>query len=74
MSNLGRLKFNNADQLTAIYGPIVNTSEQELTVGVSTVHDRLTMSFSYRDFVVSKEIGKKMSDRVLEMLGEVTGW
>jgi hypothetical protein len=74
MSNLGRLKLTNAENISAVYGPIVNTSEKEFTVGVSTIHDRLTMSFIYRDFVLSKEIGEKLADRAVELLGEAVSW
>lgn len=74
MTNLGRLNLSHAQNVNAVYGPLVNGGEQELTVGVSTHNNHLTMSFAYRDFVLSKEMGVQMADRAVELLGVAVGW
>mgnify|MGYP001552782465 CR=1 FL=1 len=70
LTNLGRLNLSHAENVNAVYGPLVNGGEQEFTVGVSTHNNHLTMSFAYRDFVLSKENAEKMADLAVELLGE----
>lgn len=77
ISNLGRLPLpaqSGALKLESVYGPIVNTSEQEMTIGVSTVCNQLTMTLTYRDFVLDSVKAEKMTDKALEILAQVTGW
>jgi len=76
ISNLGKLSLparNDSLTVDAVYGPIVNTSEQEITVGVSTVCDQLTMTLTYRDFVLDPVEAKKMTEKVVEILGKAAG-
>lgn len=76
LSNLGKLPLPTHDHspaLSAVYGPAVNTSEQELTVGVSTTCDHLTMTLTYRDYVLPSEKAEKMADRVIDLLNQVVG-
>lgn len=68
ISNLGRLQFSRHVNLSAVYGPIVNTSEQEFTVGISTVNGGMTMTFAFREFSLPLEIGERIIDRALELL------
>ena len=70
LTNLGRLNLSHAENVNAVYGPLVNGGEQEFTVGVSTHSNHLTMSFAYRDFVLSKEKAEKMADLAVALLGE----
>ena len=77
VSNLGRLSLpdqGNALKMDCIYGPIVNTSEQELTVGIATINDKLTMTLTYRDFILDSVKAEEMADKVMEILGQATGW
>lgn len=77
ISNLGRLPLltQSGDlKLEAVYGPIVNTSEREMTIGVSTACNRLTMTLTYRDFVLDPVEAEKMADKTLEILTQVMGW
>lgn len=77
ISNLGRLPYifsNGSAKLESVYGPIVNTSEREMTIGVSTACNQLTMTLTYRDFVLNSTNAEKMADRAIEVLGQVTGW
>jgi hypothetical protein len=77
ISNLGRLSLpvqKGSLKLETVYGPIVNISEQETTVGVSTACGRLTMTLTYRDFVLNGAVAEKMADKAAEILGQNTGW
>lgn len=76
ISNLGRLSLpaqNGSLKLESIYGPIVNTSEQELTVGISTACDQLTMTLIYRDFVLNPAEAEKMADKAVNILSQILG-
>jgi NRPS condensation-like uncharacterized protein len=73
ISNLGRLRINDNEPLR-VYGPIVNTSEQELTVGVSTAQDHLSMVFCFRDYILSTSDGEKMADLAIEILQNEIGF
>jgi NRPS condensation-like uncharacterized protein len=55
ITNLGRLDWPRQFgplEVQAVYGPAVNTSEQEKTVGVVTFGGQLTLTLTFRDFVV----------------------
>lgn len=76
ISNLGRLPIltrAGALDLTCVYGPLVDTSEQELTVGVSTVCDRMTMTLVCRDYVVSAAAAERMADSAMATLEKAVG-
>ncbi|MBN2148831.1 MAG: hypothetical protein JW726_15695 [Anaerolineales bacterium] len=77
ISNLGRLSLpaqNSTLKLESVYGPIVNTSEREMTVGISTACDHLTMTLTYRDFLLNPEDAEKMADKAVDILAQVVGW
>ncbi|MFZ6026313.1 MAG: phthiocerol/phthiodiolone dimycocerosyl transferase family protein [Chloroflexota bacterium] len=76
ISNLGRLCLPTAGTspvLEAVYGPVVNTSEREMTVGVSTACERLTMTLAYRDFVLDPMQAEKMATKAVDILAEAVG-
>jgi NRPS condensation-like uncharacterized protein len=73
MTNLGRLSIRpeaGSLRLKAIYGPAVNTSEGDLTVGVATACDRLTMVFTSRAFVINPIDAEKVADRAEAILDD----
>ena len=77
ISNLGRLSLptqGNPLKIDCVFGPIVNTSEQELTIGIATINDKLTMTLTYRDFILDSAKAEHMADKVMEILGQATGW
>lgn len=77
MSNLGQLPIPlraGSLELEAVYGPVVNTSEQELTVGIATVLNRLTMTLTFRDFVLNPVDAQSMADKAIDILGQAAGW
>jgi NRPS condensation-like uncharacterized protein len=71
ISNLGRInltEINRSPRLKAIYGPIVNTSEQEMTVGISTYKGLLTMTLTYHGFVLKDNKADQIADLACELL------
>lgn len=77
ITNLGRLPFAErycSLSLDTFYGPLVNSSEHERTVGVSTLGGRLTMTFLLRRSNMSDEQAKALQSRALALLGEAVGW
>lgn len=77
ITNLGRLPFAEqygAFSVDSFYGPLVNSSEHERTVGVSTLGSRLTMTYLLRRSNMSDEQAKALQTRVLVLLGEAVGW
>ncbi len=77
ITNLGRLDFPvryGLLRLEALYGPAVNTSEQERTVGVTTVGGRLFFTLAFRDFVLDPATAELLKARAMARLGEAVGW
>jgi NRPS condensation-like uncharacterized protein len=77
ITNLGRLDFPvryGPLRLEAMYGPAVNTSEQERTVGVTTVGGRMTFTLAFRDFVLDPAAAEQLKARAMARLGEAAGW
>ncbi len=71
ISNLGRLdwpdRFGNY-QVQAVYGPAVNTTVGEKTVGVVTHHGCIAFTFTLRDFVLDPQAARELMDLALENL------
>jgi hypothetical protein len=77
ITNLGRLDFPvryGPLRLEAMYGPAVNTSEQERTVGVTTVGGRMFFTLAFRDFVLDPATAEQLKTRAMAWLGEAAGW
>jgi len=77
ITNLGHLLFGErygSLSVDTLYGPLVNTSEYERTVGVSTIKGKLTMTFLLRRSNMSDEQAKALQSRALALLGEAVGW
>jgi len=77
ITNLGRLDFPvryGPLRLEAMYGPTVNTSEQERTVGVTTVGGRMFFTLAFRDFVLDPVTAEQLKARAMARLGEAAGW
>ncbi len=76
ITNLGRLDFPvryGPLRLEAMYGPAVNTSEQERTVGITTFGGRMYFTFAFRDFVLDPVSAEQLKARAMARLGEATG-
>jgi NRPS condensation-like uncharacterized protein len=74
ITNLGRLPFAErygSLSVDTFYGPLVNSSEHERTVGVSTLKGRLTMTYLLRRSNMSEEQAQALQSRVLAILSEV---
>jgi NRPS condensation-like uncharacterized protein len=77
ITNLGRLDFPvryGPLRLEAMYGPAVNTSEQERTVGVTTIGGRMFFTLAFRDFVLDPATAEQLKARAMAWLGEAAGW
>ncbi len=77
ITNLGRLDFPvryGPLRLEAMYGPAVNTSEQERTVGVTTVGGRMAFTLAFRDFVLDPVTAEQLKAQAMARLGEAAGW
>ena len=77
ITNLGRLDFPvryGPLRLEAMYGPAVNTSEQERTVGVTTIGGRMAFTLAFRDFVLDPAAAEQLKARAMARLGEAAGW
>lgn len=77
LTNLGRLSLparGGSLKLEAVYGPAVNSGEGELTVGVSTACDQLTMTLAYRNYILKRVDAEKMADAAVGALGQAVGW
>ena len=73
ITNLGRLALplrSGALRVEAFYGPLVNSSEYERTVGVSTFADRLGLSFVFRASRTDPAQAKELMQRALALLTE----
>jgi NRPS condensation-like uncharacterized protein len=71
ISNLGRLNWPShfgTLEVQAVYGPAVNTSEQEKTVGIITFAGQMTFTFTFRDFVIDAETAKQLLALALRQL------
>ena len=73
ITNLGRIpisEHNGAFQVEAFYGPLVNSSKYERTVGVSTAGGRMSLSLIFRKSMMEPARGKALIGRALEILTE----
>ncbi len=73
MTNLGRIPIpecNGDLQVEAFYGPLVNSSSRERTVGISTVAGKMSFSFAFRQSMMNPARGKALLDRALGLLLE----
>jgi hypothetical protein len=57
-----------------MYGPAVNTSEQERTVGVTTIGGRMAFTLAFRDFVLDPIAAEQLKTQAMAWLGEAAGW
>lgn len=72
ITNLGRLPIperNGALQVEAYYGPLVNSSPYERTVGVSTLADQMSFSLLFRKSMLEPARGQELMERALGLLG-----
>ena len=71
ITNLGRVvipEHCGALQVEAFYGPLVNSSVYERTVGVSTLAGQMSMSFIFRKSMMEPARGKEMVERAIGVL------
>jgi NRPS condensation-like uncharacterized protein len=71
ISNLGRLNWPShfgTLEVQAVYGPAVNTSEQEKTIGIITFAGQMTFTFTFRDFVLDAKTAKQLLALALRQL------
>ena len=71
ITNLGRLPIperNGALQVEAYYGPLVNSSPYERTVGVSTLADQMSLSLLFRKSMLEPARGQALMERALGLL------
>jgi len=76
ITNIGRIPIQErygALQVEACYGPLVNSSEHERTVGVSTLAGRLGMTFNLRRSKMEPAQAKALLERVVALLVEAAG-
>ncbi len=75
ITNLGRVAIperSGSLQVEAFYGPLVNSSPYERTVGVSTLGGQMSMSFLFRKSIMDVGTGQKLMNRALGMLIEAS--
>ena len=73
ITNLGRVALPErcgALQVEAFYGPLVNSSEHERTVGVSTLGGQLGMVYTFRRSKMEPARAKELLERVVALLIE----
>lgn len=71
MTNLGLLPIpeqNGSLRVEAFYGPLVNSSQFERTVGISTVAGRMSLSLLFRQSKMRPASGKALMDRAIGLL------
>lgn len=71
ITNLGRIVIPERSgdlQVEAFYGPLVNSSPYERTVGVSTLAGQMSISFIFRPSIMSVADGRLLMDCALEIL------
>ena|GEM_PF-2331328 len=71
ITNLGRLPIperSGALQVEAFYGPLVNSSAYERTVGVSTLADQMSFAFIFRKSMLEPAHGQELMERALGLL------
>lgn len=71
ITNLGRLPIAErigSLQVDAFYGPLVNSSPYERTVGVSTLAGKMSLSFLFRKSTMSPARGQALMDRAIALL------
>ena len=71
ITNLGRLPIperNGNLQVEAYYGPLVNSSPYERTVGVSTLGDQMSLSLLFRQSMLEPARGQELMERALRLL------
>ena len=71
ITNLGRLPIperNGNFQVEAFYGPLVNSSPLERTVGISTAAGKISFSFLFRQSMMDRASGKAIMDRAIGLL------
>jgi hypothetical protein len=76
MTNLGQVGIPPTAgtlKVEAFYGPLVNSMENERTVGVSTLDGKLTFTLLFRRALMDPVQGKQLIERVVELLGEAVG-
>ncbi len=74
ITNLGRIPIaerSGALQVEAFYGPLVNASPYERTVGVSTVAGQMSLAFIFRRSMLEPADGKQLMERAIGMLTAV---
>lgn len=75
ITNLGRVPIperSGSLRVDAFYGPLVNSSPYERTVGVSTLNGQMSISFLFRKSMMDVETGQKLMNRALDVLLEAT--
>jgi len=76
ITNLGLLDFpaqNGPLHVEAFYGPLVNSSPYERTVGVSTLAGQISLSFLFRKSTMDPTSGQALMDRAIGLLIRAAG-
>jgi len=71
ITNLGRVVIperNGALQVEAFYGPLVNSSAYERTVGVSTLAEQMSLAFIFRQSMLAPASGRELLEHALGLL------
>jgi NRPS condensation-like uncharacterized protein len=77
ITNIGRLVIplqNGPLQVEAFYGPLVNSSEYERTVGVNTLGDQMNFSYIFRESIMAPQQGQLLIEQAIEQLAKAVGW
>ncbi len=76
ITNLGRVvipEHSGALQVEAFYGPLVNSSPYERTVGVGTLGGRLGMAYIFRKSMMEPASAKELMGHALDLLLQAAG-
>lgn len=76
ITNLGRIpipEHNGKLNVQAFYGPLVNSSPYERTVGVSTLAGQASFSFLFRKSMMDPASGQALMDRAVKILLDASG-
>jgi hypothetical protein len=71
VTNLGvtkLLKNYGAIEIESLYGPCVNGFELEQVLGVATINNQMSLSFVYRNSMMSKQSAIKIKDSINRQL------
>ena len=76
ITNLGRIAIperSGALHVEAFYGPLVNSSAYERTVGVSTLAGQMSLAFIFRQSMLAPADGQALLERAMGLLSNGSG-